>query len=150
MWNDPAKLGFFIWPLAKFMKFHKGKYLRLLSSTTLEFLKLDLYFQNSEHLKYWCFSTRLGQKIWNFAVGPYLDGHTYISENFHSIFDSKVQGSMLNKTRHFFTDDLQTLVDHHYKTTSFSCAFKQYDIWNALRMWRENMHRLPGNVYIRS
>jgi len=45
------------------MKFYKGKDLRLLRSTKLEFLKLDLYFWNYKHLKFWCFSRGLDQKI---------------------------------------------------------------------------------------
>jgi len=42
MSSEPAKLGFFIWPSPKFMKFYKRKYLRFLSSTKLEFSKSDL------------------------------------------------------------------------------------------------------------
>ena len=58
-----AKWGCFIWPSPKFAKFCKGTDLRLLSSTKLEFLKSDLYFRNYEHLKFWCFSRGLDQKI---------------------------------------------------------------------------------------
>jgi len=63
MSGDPAKWGFFILPSPKLTKFYKGKDLRLLSSTKLEFLKSDLYFQNYEHLKFWCFSRGLDQNI---------------------------------------------------------------------------------------
>jgi len=52
MSGDPAKWGFFISPSPKFTKFYKGKDLRLLSSTKLEFLKSDLCFRNYEHLKF--------------------------------------------------------------------------------------------------
>jgi len=35
---------------------------------------------------------------WGFAVGTSTDCHSFISEYFHSIFCSKVGGSMLYKT----------------------------------------------------
>jgi len=60
MSGDLAKWGFFIWSSPKF---YKGKDLRPLSSTKLEFLKSDLCFRKYEHLKFWCFSWGLDQKI---------------------------------------------------------------------------------------
>jgi len=68
MSSDPAKMGFFIWPSSKLLKFCKGKDLRLLSWTKLKFSKPDLYFQNYEHLKFWCCSRGLNQKI----IGVFL------------------------------------------------------------------------------
>jgi len=45
-------------------------------------------------------SKRIGPKnSWCFAVGTSTDCHSIISENFHSVFCSKVQGSMLNKIK---------------------------------------------------
>jgi len=45
------------------------------------------------------FFERIGPKnSWSFAVGTWTDCHSFISEYFHSIFCSKVEGSMLNKT----------------------------------------------------
>jgi len=38
------------------------------------------------------------KNFWSFAVGTLTDCHSFISEYFHSIFCSKVEGSMLNKT----------------------------------------------------
>jgi len=55
--------GSFIRPSPKFTKFYQGKDLRLLSSTNLELFKWDMYFWNYEHLKFWCFSRGLDQKI---------------------------------------------------------------------------------------
>jgi len=49
------------------------------------------------------FFKRIGLKnSWNFAVGTSTDCHAFISECFHSIFCSKVEGSMLNKTQKVF------------------------------------------------
>jgi len=45
------------------------------------------------------FFKRIGPKIsWSFGVGTSIDCHSCISEYFHSIFCSYVEGSMLNKT----------------------------------------------------
>ena len=45
------------------------------------------------------FIKRIGPRnSWSFAVGTSTDCHSFISEYFHSIFCSKVEGSMLNKT----------------------------------------------------
>ena len=100
MSGDQANWGFFIWPSTKFTKFYKVKDLRLLSSTKLKFLKSDLYFRNYEHLKFWCFSRGLDQKF----LGVLVLELQLIATSllylwiFHSIFCSKVEGSMLNKT----------------------------------------------------
>jgi len=40
------------------------------------------------------------KKFWSFAVGASTDCHSFVSEYFHSIFCSKVQGFMLKKTKH--------------------------------------------------
>jgi len=45
------------------------------------------------------FFKRIGPKnSWNFAVGISTDCHSFIPEYFRSIFCSKVEGSMLNKS----------------------------------------------------
>jgi len=45
------------------------------------------------------FFERIGPKnSWSFAVGTSVDCHSLISEYFHSILCSEVEGSMLNKT----------------------------------------------------
>jgi len=62
-----------------------------------------MYFRNYEHLTFWCFSRIGPKKSWNFAVGTSTDWHSFISEYFHSIFCSKVEGSMLNKTTQSFS-----------------------------------------------
>jgi len=65
--------------------------------------------------KLWAFEIsiifkRIGPKnSWNFAVGTTTDCHSFISEYFHSIFCSKVEGSKMNKTTHHC--DLWTLVN---------------------------------------
>jgi len=96
MSRDPAKWGFFIWPSQKFTKFYKGKDLRLLELNKLEFLKSDLYFWNYKHLKF--FNRIRPKNSWSFAAGTSADCHSFISEYFHSIFCSKVESSVLNKT----------------------------------------------------
>jgi len=68
------------------------------------------------------FFERVGPKnSWSCAVGTSTDCHSFISKYFHSIFCSKVEGSMLNKTTHrkFFTGDLWTLVNRCYKAICF-------------------------------
>jgi len=50
------------------------------------------------------FFKRFGPKnYWRFAVGTSTECHSFISEYFHSIFCSKVEGSMLNKTTQSFS-----------------------------------------------
>jgi len=39
---------------------------------------------------------------WSFAVGTSTDCHSFISEYFHLIFCSEVEGFMLNKTQEVF------------------------------------------------
>jgi len=47
------------------------------------------------------FFERIGPKnYWSSAVETSTDCHSFISEYFYSIFCSKVEGSMLNKTTH--------------------------------------------------
>jgi len=63
---------------------------------------------------------------WNFNWWPLL-----ISEYYHSIFCSKVQGSMLNKTIKFFTGDLWTVANTlkaslQYIRTSISAKKQQF------------------------
>jgi len=42
------------------------------------------------------------KNYWSFAVANSTDSHFFIYDYFHSIFCSKVQGSMLNKTEVFY------------------------------------------------
>jgi len=50
------------------------------------------------------FFKRIGIKTsWNFAVGTSTGCHSFIFECFHSIFCSKVEGSMLNKATQSFS-----------------------------------------------
>ena len=50
------------------------------------------------------FFLRIGPKnSWSFAVGTSTHCHSFISEYFHSIFCSKVEGSVLNKTTQSFS-----------------------------------------------
>ena len=132
MWDDPAKWGFFIWPSSKFTKFYKGKGLRLLSSTKLEFLKSDLYFRNYEHLKF-CFSRELDQKIVGVLLLELQLIVTPLSLNvFIQYLTMKWKAPCWTKQhRKFFTGDLWTLVNRCYKATCFSCAFKHDDILNT-------------------
>ena len=100
MSGDPAKWGFFIWPPPKFTKFYKGKDLRLVSSTKLEFLKSDQFFRNYEHLKFDVTPLSLNIFIQYFAV--------------------KWKAPCWTKQhRMFFTGDLWTLVNRCYKATFF-------------------------------
>jgi len=43
------------------------------------------------------------KNYWSFVVGTSTDYHSFISEYFHSIFCSKVEGSTLNKTTQSFS-----------------------------------------------
>jgi len=133
MSGDLAKWGFFIWPSPKFMKFDKGKDLRLLSSTKLEFSKSDLYFRNYEHLKFLCFLRELDQKILGVLLLELQLIVTPLSLNiFIQYFAVKWQALCWTKQhRKFFTGDLWTLVNHRYKATCFSCAFKHDDVLNT-------------------
>ena len=103
MSSDPAKMGFFIWPSSKLLKFCKGKDLRLLSWTKLKFSK-PLKFSKK---KLWAFEIlmlfkRIKPKNYrSFSVATSTDSHSFISDYFHSIFCSKVQGFMLDKTESF-------------------------------------------------
>jgi len=128
-----SKMGFFIWPSPKFTKFYKGKDLTLLSSTNLEFLKSDLYFRNYEHLKFWCFSRGLDQKILGVLLLELQLLVTPLSLNiFIQYFTVNWKPPCWTKQhRMFFTDDLWTLVNHCYEATCFSCAFKHDDILNT-------------------
>jgi len=48
------------------------------------------------------FFERIGPKnSWSFAVGTSTECHSFISEYFHLIFCSKVEGSMLKTTQSF-------------------------------------------------
>jgi len=49
-----------------------------------------------------CFNGIRPKNSWSFAVGTSTDCHSFVSEYFHSIFCSKVEGSMLNKTHKIF------------------------------------------------
>ena len=131
MSGDPAKWGFFLWPPPKFTKFYKGKDLRLLSSAKLEFLKSDLYFQNYEHMKFWCFSRGLDQKILGDMLLELQLSVTTLSLNiFIQYFVVRWKAPCWTKQHwKFFTGDLWTLVNYCYKATCFSCAFKHDDIW---------------------
>ena len=131
--GDPAKWGFFIWPSPKFTKLYKGNDLRLLSLMKLEFLKSDLYFQNYEHLKFWCFLRELDQKIIGVLLLKLQLIVTPLSLNiFIQYFAVKWKAPCSTKQHtKFFTGDLWTLVNHCYKATIFSCAFKHDDILNT-------------------
>jgi len=91
-------MGIFHLTLSKIHEILNGKDLEFLSSTKLEFLKSDLYFWYYEHLKLMFFKRIGPRNFWSFAVGTSTDFHSFISEYFHSIFRSKVECSMLNKT----------------------------------------------------
>jgi len=69
----------------------------------MEFLKSDLYFRNYEHLKLMFFKRIGPKKSWSSVVGTSTNCHSFISEYFHSLFCSKVEGSMLNKTTQSFS-----------------------------------------------
>ena len=133
MSGDPAKWGCFILPSPKFTKCYKGKDLRLLSSSKLEFLKSDLYFRNHEHLKFWCFSRGLDQKFLAVLLLKLQLIVTPLSLNiFIQYFAAKWKTPCWTKQhRKFFTGDLGTLVNRCYKATCFSCAFKHDDILNT-------------------
>ena len=133
MSGDPAKLRFFIWPSPTLTKFYKGKDLRVQSSAKLEFLISDLYFQNYEHLKFWCISRELDQKILGVLLLELQLIVTPLSLNiFIHYFAVKWKAPCWTKQhRKFFTGDLWTLVNHCYKATCFSCAFKHDDILNT-------------------
>jgi len=119
MSGDPAKWGFFIWPSPKLSKLSK----------------VGIFEIGPVLPKLWAFEIlmffeRIGPKnSWSFAVGTSTECHSFISEYFHLIFCSKVEGSML-KTTEFFTGDLWTLVNRCYKETCFLCAFKHDNILN--------------------
>ena len=133
MSGDPAKRGFFIRPSPKFTKFYKGKDLKLLSSTKLEFFKSDLYFQNYEHLKFWWFSRGLDEKILGVLLLELQLTVTPLSlKIFIQYFAVKWKRPCWTKQhRKFFSGDLSTLVNCCYKATCFSCAFMHYDILNT-------------------
>ena len=116
MSGDPAKWGYFIWPSPKFTKIYKGKDLRLLSSAKLEFLKSDLYFWNYEHLKFWCFSRGLDQKILGVLLLELWLSVTPLSLNmFVQYFAVRWKAPCWRKQhRKFFTSDLWTLVNRCY------------------------------------
>ena len=112
---------------------HQNSDLRLLSSTKLEFLKSDLYFWIYEHLKFWCFSRGLDQKILGVLLLELQLIVIPLSLNiFIQHFAVKWKAPCWTKQhRKFFTGDLSTLVNRCYKATRFSCAFKHDDILNT-------------------
>ena len=113
--------------------FCKKKDLRLLSSKKLEFFKSDLYFRNYEHLKVWCFSRELDQKILGVLLLELELIVTPLSLNtFIQYFAVKWKAPCWTKQhRKFFTGDLRNLVNHCRKATCVSCAFKHDDILNT-------------------
>ena len=146
-----SEMGFFIWPSPKCTKFYKGKDLRLLSSTKLGFLKSDLYFQNYEHMKFWCFSGGLDQKI---LVVLLLELQLIVTPSslniFIQYFAIKWKAPCWTKQHtKFFTGDIWTLVYRCYKATCFSCALKQWFSTGVSRktsvLWKI-VRCSPGNL----
>ena len=99
----------------------------------MEFLKSDLYFRNYEHLKLWCFSRGLDQKILRVLLLELQLIVIPLSLNiFIQYFAVKRKAPCWTKQhRKFFTGDLWTLVNRCYKATCFSCAFKHDNILNT-------------------
>jgi len=129
MSGDPAKWKFFIWSSPKYTTFYKGKDLRLLSSTKLEFLKLDLYFQNYEHLKFRLFSRGLDQKIHGILLLELQLIVTPLSLNiFIPYFAVKWKAPRWTKQHITVTFEPWSIV---VKATCFSCAFELDDILNT-------------------
>ena len=147
MSGDPAKWGFFIWPSPKFTKFYKGKDLRPLSSTKLEFLKLELYFRNYEHLKFWYFSRGLDKKILGVLLLELQLIVIPLSLNiFIQYFAVKWKVPCWTKQHwKFFTGDVWTLVNCCYKATCFSFAFKHDDI---LKTYNSNSATLIDFIFL--
>ena len=114
MSDDPAKWRFFIWPSPQFTKFYKGKDLRLLSSTKLEFLKSDMYFRNYEHLTLMFFKDWTKKILefccWNFN---WLALFYLWIFSFNILQQSGRLHAEQNNTK-FFTGDRLTLVNRCY------------------------------------
>jgi len=93
------KMGIFHLTFTKIHKILQGE-----RSQVSELNKVGIFEIGPVFPKLWTFEIlmffkRIGPKIsWRFGVGSSIECHSFISEYFHSIFCSQVEGSMLNKT----------------------------------------------------